>query len=167
MGKILARQELKAELDRLKEAGKRIVFTNGCFDILHAGHVTYLQAAKAAGDLLVLALNSDSSIRVIKGEKRPLIPEDQRAQVVAALGCVDYVTVFAEDTPLELIRYLKPDILVKGGDWKEEQLAGGADVKSWGGKVLLIPVVPGISTTNIVEKIRETYFALPPLKTNS
>lgn len=157
MGKILKRKELKAELDRLKQAGKRIAFTNGCFDILHAGHVTYLQAAKAAGDVLVLALNSDSSVRAIKGEKRPLVPEDQRAQVVAALVSVDYVTIFTEDTPLELIRYLKPDILVKGGDWTEEQLAGGDDVKSWGGKVLLIPVVPGVSTTNIVEKIRAAY----------
>ncbi len=158
MGRILRRQELKADLDMIKQAGKSVAFTNGCFDILHAGHVTYLEEAKKAADVLVLALNSDSSIRAIKGEKRPLIPEAQRAQVVAALACVDYVTIFSEDTPLELIRYLKPDILVKGGDWTEDQLAGGTDVKSWGGKILLIPVVPGISTTNIVAKILDAYF---------
>ncbi|MDI6726231.1 MAG: D-glycero-beta-D-manno-heptose 1-phosphate adenylyltransferase [Smithellaceae bacterium] len=157
MSKILSKEALNVELDRLRREGKRISFTNGCFDILHVGHVTYLKEAKKTGDVLILALNSDSSVRAIKGEKRPLVPEEQRAEVVAALECVDYVTIFPEDTPRELIRYLRPQVLVKGGDWSEDQLAGGSDVKSWGGEVRLIPVVAGVSTTNIVEKIKEIY----------
>lgn len=116
MKKILERDAIKAKLDELRNKGAKIAFTNGCFDILHVGHVRYLQEAKKTADILVLALNSDSSVRSIKGEKRPLVPEEERAEVLAALECVDFVTIFTELTPLELICYLKPDLLIKGGD---------------------------------------------------
>ncbi len=155
--KIIDREQLKKELDRLRGEGKKIVFTNGCFDILHVGHARYLKEAKKNGDVLVLALNSDASVRAIKGEKRPLIPEDERAYLVASLEPVDYVTVFSEATPLELIGYLNPDVLVKGGDWAEEQVVGREEVRKRGGKVVIIPEIQGASTTNIVEKIKRIY----------
>lgn len=157
MKKILPKEDLKRELDRLRGAGKRIVFTNGCFDILHVGHARYLKEAKKLGDVLVLALNSDSSVRGLKGEKRPLVPENERAEVVASLESVDYVTLFSEATPLALITYLRPDVLVKGGDWAEENVVGREAVQSWGGRVAIIPEVKGSSTTNIIEKIRKVY----------
>lgn len=157
MDKIMTRDKLKAELDRQRMKGKKIVFTNGCFDIIHVGHTRYLNEAKKLGDILVLALNSDSSVRLLKGEKRPLIPETERAEVVASLASVDYVTIFAETTPRDLIEYLRPDILVKGGDWAEENVVGRELVQSWGGRVAIIPEVRGSSTTNVVEKIRKTY----------
>jgi rfaE bifunctional protein nucleotidyltransferase chain/domain len=155
--KITDREQLKKELDRLRGEGKKIVFTNGCFDILHVGHARYLKEAKKNGDVLVLALNSDASVRAIKGEQRPLIPEYERAYMVASLEVVDYVTVFSETTPLELITYLNPDVLVKGGDWAEEQVVGREAVRERGGKVVIIPEIQGASTTNIVEKIRRIY----------
>lgn len=155
--KIVNREQLKKELDRLRGKGKKVVFTNGCFDILHVGHARYLKEAKKTGDVLVLALNSDASVRAIKGETRPLIPEEERAYMVASLEAVDYVTIFSETTPLELIDYLKPDVLVKGGDWAEEQVMGRESVRKWGGKVVIIPEIKGASTTNIVEKIRKVY----------
>ena len=155
--KIVNREQLKKELDRLRGKGKRIVFTNGCFDILHVGHARYLKEAKKTGDVLVLALNSDASVRAIKGETRPLIPEEERAYMVASLEAVDYVTIFSETTPLELINYLMPDVLVKGGDWAEEQVVGRESIRKWGGKVVIIPEIKGASTTNIVEKIRGIY----------
>ena len=158
-GKIYQREELKQELERLRREGRRIVFTNGCFDILHVGHVRYLQAAKDMGDILVLALNSDASVKSIKGDKRPLIPEMERAVVVAALASVDYVTIFSETTPLSLIEHLRPDVLVKGGDWSEEQVVGREAVAQWGGKVVIIPSINGASTTNIVGKISKVYGA--------
>ncbi len=157
MGKILDREKLRAEVERLRREGKKIVFTNGCFDILHVGHVRYLQAARDLGDVLVLALNSDSSVRSIKGEKRPVVPEGERAEVISALKCVDYVTLFGEDTPLALIELLKPDILVKGGDWAEEKVVGRESVRKWGGRVAIIPQVEGASTTNIIDKVLHTY----------
>jgi rfaE bifunctional protein nucleotidyltransferase chain/domain len=177
MGKILDWEALRNEVEPRRRRGEKIAFTNGCFDILHVGHVRYLAEARKLGDLLILALNSDASVRVIKGEKRPLVPEQERAEVIAALASVDYVTLFDEPTPLKLIEYLRPDCLVKGGDWKEEAVAGsGADrswggkvdrllsmsndanaVRSWGGKVVFVPLVEGASTTNIVEKIRQVY----------
>ncbi len=156
-GKIYQREELKQELERLRGEGRKIVFTNGCFDILHVGHVRYLQAAKDMGDVLVLALNSDASVKSLKGAKRPLITESERAIVVAALASVDYVTIFSETTPLSLIEYLRPDVLVKGGDWAEEEVVGGEAVAQWGGKVSIIPSVVGASTTNIVGKISRVY----------
>jgi rfaE bifunctional protein nucleotidyltransferase chain/domain len=157
MEKILLWEPLKAALDKCRRKGKKIVFTNGCFDILHVGHVRYLRAAKKLGDILVLGLNSDSSVRTLKGEKRPLVPQDERADVLAALEAVDYVTIFTELTPLELIEYLKPDILVKGGDWSEETIVGSDAVKTWGGRVAVAPLIEGRSTTNIVEKILQVY----------
>jgi D-beta-D-heptose 7-phosphate kinase/D-beta-D-heptose 1-phosphate adenosyltransferase len=157
MNKILDRTILREKMEALKKDGKKIAFTNGCFDILHVGHVRYLREAKKTADVLVLALNSDSSVRSIKGEKRPLVPEAERAEVLAALEFIDFITIFPELTPLELINYLKPDILIKGGDWPEEKVVGREEVKKWGGRVVLIPEVEGKSTTNIVEKIKKVY----------
>jgi len=157
MNKILDWKNLKEEVDRLRRQGKKIVFTNGCFDILHVGHARYLRQAREKGDLLILGLNSDASVRKIKGEKRPLIPQEERADLLACLEFVDYVTIFEETTPLELILYLKPDVLIKGGDWAEEQVVGRKEVMSWGGTVAIIPEIPGASTTNIVGKILSVY----------
>ena len=157
MNKILDRKILKEKLDTLRQEGKKIAFTNGCFDILHVGHVRYLRDARKTADVLVLALNSDLSVQSIKGEKRPLVCEEERAEILAALEFVDFVTIFPELTPLELINYLKPDILIKGGDWPEDKVVGRDDVKKWGGRVILIPEVEGKSTTNIVEKIKRAY----------
>ncbi len=157
MGKILSRERLKSEIERLRQGGKKIAFTNGCFDILHVGHTRYLRDARKTGDVLILALNSDASVRAIKGEKRPLVPEAERADVVASLEAVDYVTIFDELTPLELIEFLQPDVIVKGGDWSEENVVGRQSVRKWGGKVVIIPETEGASTTNIVEKIIKTY----------
>jgi D-beta-D-heptose 7-phosphate kinase/D-beta-D-heptose 1-phosphate adenosyltransferase len=142
--------------DILKHAhnhGKKVVFTNGCFDLLHAGHVSYLQRARELGDLLVLGLNSDASVQRLKGPTRPLVQQDDRAQVMAALACIDYVVIFDEDTPLQLIEALRPDILVKGGDYTPETVVGRQQVESWGGRVELISFVEGRSTTGLVEKI--------------
>jgi D-beta-D-heptose 7-phosphate kinase/D-beta-D-heptose 1-phosphate adenosyltransferase len=157
MQKILSREALKKEVEQLRRAGRKIVFTNGCFDILHVGHVRYLREARRAGDVLILALNSDASVRAIKGDRRPLVPEGERADVAASLESVDYVTLFDELTPLELIEYLQPDIIVKGGDWAEENVVGRDAIKKWGGSVMIIPETPGASTTNIVEKIMSVY----------
>jgi rfaE bifunctional protein nucleotidyltransferase chain/domain len=157
MNKILERNVLKNKLEELRKEGKKIAFTNGCFDILHVGHIRYLREAKKTADILVLALNSDSSVRAIKGEKRPLMSEEERAEILAALEFIDFVTIFQELTPLELINYLKPDILIKGGDWPEEKVIGREEIKKWGGRVAIIPEVEGKSTTNIVEKIKKMY----------
>ncbi|HCX02815.1 MAG TPA: hypothetical protein DHO02_10715, partial [Syntrophaceae bacterium] len=132
MNKILDRKMLKDKLEILRKEGKKIAFTNGCFDILHVGHVRYLKEAKKTADALILALNSDASVRSIKGEKRPLVSEQERAEVLAALECIDFVTIFSEPTPLELICYLKPDILIKGGDWPEDQVVGRKEIQQWG-----------------------------------
>jgi rfaE bifunctional protein nucleotidyltransferase chain/domain len=157
MSKIIPRNELKAEVDRLKREGKKVVFTNGCFDILHAGHTRYLREARKLGDALILALNSDSSVRSIKGPMRPIVPEAERAEVVAALDSVDYVTVFDELTPLELIEFLRPDIIVKGGDWAEKDIVGAETVRKWGGRVAIMPEIEGASTTNIIDKVLQVY----------
>jgi rfaE bifunctional protein nucleotidyltransferase chain/domain len=157
MNKIVTWEELKKVAELQRKEGKTIVFTNGCFDILHVGHVQYLQKARKMGDLLILGLNSDASVRAIKGEKRPLVPQAERAEVVAALTTVDYVTLFDETTPLRLIKFLRPDCLVKGGDWKEASVVGCDLVRSWGGRVVIIPLTEGASTTNIVEKILRAY----------
>ena len=157
MNKILDRNTLKNELDTLRNNGKKIAFTNGCFDILHIGHVRYLREAKKTADILVLALNSDSSVKKIKGEKRPLVPQEDRAEIMAALEFIDFVTIFDETTPLELINLLKPDVLIKGGDWAEDKVVGRDEIKKWGGKLTLIPEINGKSTTSIVDKIRREY----------
>jgi rfaE bifunctional protein nucleotidyltransferase chain/domain len=157
MNKIFTREILREKLEELRNQGKKIAFTNGCFDILHVGHVRYLREAKKTADVLVLALNSDSSVRTIKGEKRPLVTENERAEVLEALEFIDFITIFDESTPLELIKYLKPDILIKGGDWAEEKVVGREEVMKRGGRVVIIPEVAGKSTTNVVEKIKNIY----------
>jgi len=156
MGKVLTLEELIKELKPLK-GKKKIVFTNGCFDIIHAGHVHYLNGCKKLGDILVVGINSDDSIKRIKGEKRPILPLEYRAYVLSNLCAVDYVVPFEEDTPYNLIREIKPDILVKGGDWSIDQIVGKDIVESYGGKVLTIPFKFNISTTKIVEEIVKRY----------
>lgn len=151
--KVLDRKTLKERVDSFRQSGKIVVFTNGCFDLLHVGHVRYLEEARKQGDCLVVAVNSDSSVRQIKGPERPIIAEEQRAEVVAALGCVDWVTIFDEPDPLVLIKLLKPDVLVKGGDWPEEKIVGASEVKEAGGKVSRIPQEVGVSTSDILEKV--------------
>ena len=138
----------------LKQHGKKIVFTNGCFDVLHFGHVYYLMEAKKLGDLLVIGLNSDSSVRRLKGNSRPINGEKERAFVLAALSCVDYVVVFEEDTPKELIEIVNPDVLVKGGDYKLEDIVGADFVTRNGGIVTTIPFVDGFSSTRIIEQLK-------------
>lgn len=155
--KIKKRDALKLLLDDRRGRGKTIVFTNGCFDLLHVGHVKYLQKARQLGDLLVLGLNSDASIRRLKGPKRPLIGQEERAHILAALDCIDFVVIFDEDTPLELIDALRPHILVKGGDYTPEGVVGKKIVESYGGRVELIQFVDGRSTTNIIDKILQEY----------
>jgi len=156
-GVVLARATLTRRLAAARRRGQRVVFTNGCFDLIHPGHVRYLAAARALGDLLVVGVNSDASVRrQAKGRDRPLVPEDDRAAVVAALAAVDYVTIFAEDTPLALIRALRPDVLVKGGDWTPDKIVGADLVRARGGSVHSLPFAPGYSTTELVRRIRAT-----------
>jgi D-beta-D-heptose 7-phosphate kinase/D-beta-D-heptose 1-phosphate adenosyltransferase len=155
--KIKDREVLAGILEMEREKGRTVVFTNGCFDLLHVGHVKYLQKARRLGDLLVLGLNSDESIRRLKGPRRPLINQDERAHILAALDCIDYLVIFDEDTPLELIEALRPKILVKGGDYSPEGVVGKDLVESFGGRVELIQFVDGKSTTNIIEKILQEY----------
>jgi rfaE bifunctional protein nucleotidyltransferase chain/domain len=155
--KILKLKDLMVTLKDIRESGKRIVFTNGCFDILHVGHVRYLAEARAKGDVLVLGLNSDASVKSIKSGNRPIIGQDQRAEVLAGLACVDYITVFDEPDPLALIQAVKPDVLVKGADWEEKNIIGSDMVKSYGGEVVRIKMVPDISTSGIIQRIIECY----------
>jgi D-beta-D-heptose 7-phosphate kinase/D-beta-D-heptose 1-phosphate adenosyltransferase len=150
---IIKRGELKALAETLKRSGKTIVFTNGCFDLLHIGHVRYLKAAKALGDLLVVGLNSDGSVRQIKGPCRPVVPENERAEVLAALACVDVVTIFEEPDPLATIRTIVPDVLVKGADWAEDAIVGRDVVEATGGRVVRVPLTAGASTSRIIDTI--------------
>lgn len=152
-GKILHKDVLAMRLDEARDSGRRIVFTNGCFDILHAGHVLLLEEARSLGDLLVVGVNTDRSVGVIKGPDRPVIQETLRAVVVAALASVDYVCLFDEPTPIELIRLVKPDVLVKGQDWQDKEVVGRKEVESRGGRIILLPLVEGLSTTTILERI--------------
>jgi D-beta-D-heptose 7-phosphate kinase/D-beta-D-heptose 1-phosphate adenosyltransferase len=140
-----------------KARGRKVVFTNGCFDLLHVGHVRYLQKARTYGDLLVLGLNSDASVRRLKGEKRPLIGQRERAHILAALDCINYVVIFDEDTPLQLLQALKPAVLVKGGDYTPDEVVGKDLVESYGGRIELVEFVDGKSTTNIIDKILQNY----------
>jgi D-glycero-beta-D-manno-heptose 1-phosphate adenylyltransferase len=157
ISKVKQCRELAELLRAHKQAGKRIVFTNGCFDLMHVGHTRYLQAAKDLGDLLVVGVNSDESVRSLnKAPDRPIVPESQRAEVVAALGSVDYVVLFNEPDPYSLIASLQPDVLVKGGDWAVERIVGREIVEARGGVVRTIPLVPGVSTTSIIQRIRST-----------
>lgn len=152
--KIVSVGSLKKKLGVLRRAGKKIAFTNGCFDILHFGHVSYLASAKKSGRILVVGLNSDDSVRRLKGPGRPVNNELDRAGVLAALAAVDFVVIFSEDTPYRLICDVKPDILIKGADWKGKEIAGADVVKKNGGKVELIKYLDGLSTSNIVKKIK-------------
>ena len=155
-GKILGRDDLIARAATWRMAGKRIVFTNGCFDLLHAGHLSLLSQAAKLGDVLVLAINSDASVRRLKGPERPLVPQEDRAAVLAALGFVDAVTIFDEDTPLEVLQSVRPHVLVKGGDYKIEQVVGRELMEATGGRVALVPLTPEKSTTALVERIRRS-----------
>jgi len=149
MKKILDWNELKEVIDRFKASGKKIVFTNGCFDIIHIGHVRYLKEAKALGDMLVIGLNSDRSVSLIKPD-RPINPQDYRAEVLSSLDMVDYVTLFDEETPYELIKFLQPDKLVKGGDWKKEEIVG-SDIAQ---ETYSLPYIEGVSTSEIIKRIK-------------
>lgn len=160
--KIKTLSELAALRGEWRRGGKRVVFTNGCFDLLHAGHVHCLEAARREGDLLVVGLNSDRSVQSIKGERRPVIPENQRAEVLAGLGCVDFVTVFAEPDPRRLILALEPDVLVKGGDWAAAHIVGAEIVRQKGGRVVCVPVVEGLSTRSIIARILERWGVAAP-----
>jgi cytidyltransferase-related domain len=146
--------EIEKICNSLREQNKKIVFTNGCFDILHRGHIEYLTKAKEFGDVLIVGLNSDPSVQRLKGKDRPINPEADRARILDALKPVDYVVIFEEDTPLRLIQMVKPDVLVKGGDYKVEEIVGSEYVMSYGGKVEIIPFVEGKSTTKIIQKIK-------------
>jgi D-beta-D-heptose 7-phosphate kinase/D-beta-D-heptose 1-phosphate adenosyltransferase len=153
--KILSPSKAAAVCNRAARAGKRVVFTNGCFDILHPGHVSYLEAARGKGDFLVVALDTDQAVRKLKGPTRPVNPLESRLQVIAALESVDAVTWFDGGDPRPVIKKLRPRVLVKGGDWKVDQILGSKEVLSWGGKVHSLKYVAGKSTTNIIKKIRE------------
>jgi rfaE bifunctional protein nucleotidyltransferase chain/domain len=157
MGKIVGVDEITKISFELKSKGKKIVFTNGCFDILHRGHVEYLSKAKQLGDVLIVGLNSDSSVKMIKGDKRPIVPQEDRAFILSNLSFVDYVVIFDEPTPYELISKIVPDVLVKGSDWSEENVVGKDIVEANGGKVVLIGLVPGRSTTNVIKTIIERF----------
>lgn len=155
--KLISRETAKGRLIALRNSGKKIVFTNGCFDILHPGHVDYLSQARDLGDYLVLGLNTDASVRLLeKAPGRPINDENSRAAVLAGLGCVDAIVMFDEQTPYELIKFLEPDVLVKGNDYKIEQIAGFDIVQGRGGKVVTIPLLQGYSTTSIIEKIKKS-----------
>ena len=152
---ILTLEEAILRFGREKRNGRHIVFTNGCFDLLHPGHIGSLEQARALGDALMVGLNSDASVRELKGAGRPVLPERERAEILAALECVDAVIIFNEPTPRGVIARLLPDVLVKGGDWPGDQIVGREEVEAAGGRVVSIPVVPGYSTTAILRKIRE------------
>jgi rfaE bifunctional protein nucleotidyltransferase chain/domain len=153
---ILTLEDAILRFGREKRNGRRIVFTNGCFDLLHPGHIGSLEQARALGDALIVGLNSDASVRQLKGAGRPVLPERERAEILAALESVDAVVIFDEPTPREVIARLLPDVLVKGGDWPGDQIVGREEVEAAGGRVVSIPVVPGYSTTEILRKIRES-----------
>jgi len=162
MGRLLEKKiqdlrKLKKLISYFKARRKKIVFTNGCFDLLHYGHVKYLQDAKKRGDVLVVGINSDSSAKRIKGEKRPVVNEKDRLRLVAALESVDYVVLFKEDTPLKIIKFLKPDVLVKGADWNKNNIVGKDFVISYGGGVSAIKFVKGYSTSNLIKKIAKRF----------
>ena len=154
LNKIKKITQLKKIVKDLKSKGKKIVFTNGCFDILHYGHVKYLEKARRYGDILLVAINTDKSVKAIKGRGRPIVPGSDRAKMVAALEPVNYITTFNELTPLKIIQVLKPDALVKGGDWRREDIIGKNFVESYGGEVVRIPYIKGYSTSSIIKKIK-------------
>lgn len=152
MGLVLSQDDLVKKISQIRKE-KKIVFTNGCFDLLHIGHVRYLQQARSHGDILVVGINSDASVRALKGPSRPIQNENDRAEILAGLECVSYTTIFSEQTPLALIKKISPDVLVKGGDWQPSQIVGSDIVLASGGSVHSLQFVDGRSTTNIVEKM--------------
>jgi D-beta-D-heptose 7-phosphate kinase/D-beta-D-heptose 1-phosphate adenosyltransferase len=144
---------LTQDVRQLQQVGKKVVFTNGCFDVLHPGHIELLTLARQLGDALIVAINSDSSVRRLKGNARPVFPESERAEVLRALEMVDYVCTFDEDTPLQIILKTRPDVLVKGADWGMDEIVGRDEVESWGGRVVALPLVTGQSTTGVIERV--------------
>ena len=157
LDKIVTLEDLTARLKKVRKSGQKIVFTNGCFDLLHVGHVRYLAEAKSQGDILIVGLNSDASVKMIKGPKRPIVRQAHRAEILASLMSVDYVVYFEEPDPLRLIQAVKPDVLVKGEDWAEDAIIGAADVKSRGGKIKRVSFVEDGSTTGIIETILQQH----------
>ena len=155
--KIIKYHDVKALRDRLIEKGLSVVFTNGCFDILHYGHITYLQQAKKLSDILIVGVNADSSVRAIKGKDRPINKEKERCLLLSSLECVDFVVLFSEDTPYNLIDMIQPHVLVKGGDWAPNEIVGNDIVNASGGKVMSLPYVDGYSTTDLINRIVKTY----------
>ena len=151
--KVVSLPVLQKKLKTLRRQGKKIAFTNGCFDLFHYGHVSYLESAKKSNRILVVGINSDASVRRIKGAKRPIITEKYRAALLAALECVDFVVVFPQDTPAKAIESIKPDVLIKGADWQGQPTVGSDFVRSHGGKVEYLKFIPGVSTTNLIETI--------------
>jgi rfaE bifunctional protein nucleotidyltransferase chain/domain len=152
---VLTLEQTIVRFGREKRNGKQLVFTNGCFDLLHPGHIHSLETARALGDVLIVGINSDRSVRMLKGQGRPVIPEQERAEILASMECVDAVVIFDALTPQRVVALLLPDVLVKGGDWPENEIVGREEVQAAGGKVVLVDVVPGYSTTEILKKIRE------------
>jgi D-beta-D-heptose 7-phosphate kinase/D-beta-D-heptose 1-phosphate adenosyltransferase len=153
---VVSQDELILAVAGHKRNGQGVVFTNGCFDLLHPGHIRCLENARALGDVLVVAINSDASVRALKGDGRPVLPQAERAEILAALATVDYVTVFDAPTPRELIARLLPNVLVKGGDWGADEIVGRAEVEAAGGRVVSVAVEPGYSTSGILERVRQT-----------
>jgi D-glycero-beta-D-manno-heptose 1-phosphate adenylyltransferase len=152
LAKVVSLEQFIERVAELKRSGKRVVFTNGCFDLLHPGHIRYLREARTLGDALVVAINSDRSVRTLKGRSRPILPETERAEVMAALRCIDLVAIFDDLTPRDLLARMLPHVLVKGGDWGPTSIVGRDEVEAAGGEVVSIPVVPGFSTSEIVRK---------------
>lgn len=161
MGQVVSQEEIVKVRQKAKEDGKRVVFTNGCFDILHRGHVEYLRTAGELGDMLIVGVNTDSSTKKIKGDERPIVPLEDRMAVLASLKCVDYVTSFDDETPSELIELLVPDVLAKGGDWKIDEVVGRDTVEKVGGMVVIIDLLEGRSTRDIIGRIVEKYCREP------
>jgi len=155
MGEVVSLEELKEIVAKERAAGKKIVFTNGCFDLIHIGHVRYLQEAKKKGDLLIVAVNSDRSMKKLKGEGRPIVPEEERAEILSAFAGVDYVVIFSEETRAGIIDALRPDVLVKGSDYRKEDIVGRETVEAGGGEVVTVPLVERHSTKELLEKIRK------------
>ncbi len=157
LSKVIKVKDIIPKVSALQKAGKKVAFTNGCFDILHVGHVRYLSAARSEGDILVVGLNSDESVRSIKGPKRPIVSQAERSEVLSSLWCVDYIVLFHEPDPFKLIQAIGPDLLVKGDDWAERDIIGADFVKAKGGKILRVPVVSSASTSRIIERIVKRY----------
>ncbi len=162
--KIKEKEELRKILDNLKTEGKKIVFTNGCFDLVHVGHIRYLKEAKKLGDVLVVAINSDESVKSIKGEERPIIPQEERAEIIASFECVDHVGLCVIPDHISLIICLKPDFLVKGGDWGKDTIVGRDFVEATGGRVVRVPLIKGASATQIIQRILSRYSTYPQKK---